>query len=166
MNAMTERLPDYIMMKTVTYGDGPNGMAVQVSKDATNSGVICEARRKDGRSAFKEIWRYRWLPGQNFTSYTELRVAVNALKEEDIQQERERWPQRSGTTAGTRNQCWADGLPGTDFVTVQTSWCEYEGAPLCAGCTALAVTDPGIVVRAVAKRQAAVVRSQQRKEKT
>jgi hypothetical protein len=143
-------------MKNTIYGDGAKGMAFQRAEDASGLGVICEARRKDGRSRFIEAWRYRWLPHRDFASYAELRSAVNALDDAAIQREREAWPKATEFEHDTGNRCWMDGRPGAVFITVQTSWCEYDGAPLCAACGDSAKADPGVVVRAVAKRRADV----------
>lgn len=150
------RLPEHITMKNTMFGDGAKGMAFQRSEDVADQGVICEARREDRRSPFREAWRYRWLPNRDFASYAELREAVNALDDAAIQRERETWPKATEFESESHNRCWLDGQPGAVFITVQTSWCEHDGAPLCAPCGELAKTDPGVVVRAVAKREADV----------
>lgn len=150
------RLPALVKMKSTMFGDGAKGMAFQTAEDVSGFGVICEARRKDRCSPFTEAWRYRWLPNRDFATYAELREAVNALDEEDIQREREAWPKATEHAHDTANRCWLDGGPGAMFITVQTSWCEHDGAPLCAACAEQAKADPGVVVRAVAKREADV----------
>lgn len=156
------RLPERVTMKTTMYGDGAKGMAFQRAEDTSGSGVICEARREDRRSPFREAWRYRWLPGRDFATYAELREAVNALDEASIQRERDSWPKATEFESDTSNRCWLDGLPGVKFVTVQTSWCEHDGAPLCATCAELAKTDPRVVVRAVEARHAKVAAMNER----
>lgn len=153
---MADRLPERLTLKNTMFGDGAKGMAFQTSEDTSGLGVICEARRKDGHSPFKEAWRYRWLPNLDFDSYPALREAVNALDESAIQREREAWPKATEHEHDTKNRCWLDRQPGSVFMTVQTSWCEYDAAPLCAACAEMAKTDPAVVVRAVAKREADV----------
>ncbi len=153
---MADRLPEQVTMKITMFGDGLKGMAFQRAEDVSGFGVICEARRQDGRSPFKEAWRYRWLPSRDCDTYADLRQAVNVLDDAEIQREREAWPKATGHRSDTRNRCWLDGRTGAAFVTVQTSWCEHEGAPLCAECAELAKADPGVVVRAAQARRAAV----------
>jgi hypothetical protein len=153
---MADRLPERVTMKNTMFGDGARGMAFQRSEDVADLGVICEARREDRRSPFKEAWRYRWLPNRDFANYAELRAAVNVMVEAAIERERAMWPKATEYEHDTTNRCWLDGTPGAVFITVQTSWCEYEGAPLCEACGAAAKADPTVVVRAVEKRQADV----------
>lgn len=153
---MADRLPEVVTMQTMMFGDGAKGMAFQRAEDVSDLGVLCEARREDRRSPFKEAWRYRWLPNRDFATYAALREAVNALDDAAIQREREAWPKATEFESDTSNRCWQDGQPGALFITVQTSWCEHAGAPLCIGCAELAKQDPGVVVRAVAKREADV----------
>lgn len=153
---MADRLPERVSMKTTMYGDGAKGMAFQRAEDVSDHGVICEARRQDRRSPFTEAWRYRWLPDRDFATYADLRQAVNNLDEMAIERERATWPRATKFESDTQNACWLDRQPGAVFVTVQTSWCEYDGAPLCATCAEQAKADLSVVVRAVAKRCADV----------
>lgn len=143
-------------MKVMMFGDGAKGMAFQRALDVSGLGVILEARREDRHSPFVQTWRYRWLPNRAFSSYAELLRIVNGLDDAAIERERAAWPKATEFVSETTNPCWLDGQPGAVFITVQTSWCEYGGAPLCATCGELAKADPGVVVRAGEKRAADV----------
>lgn len=150
------RIPAEIQMRTETYGDGAKGMAFQIDNDTGGLGVSCEARRKDGRSPFVSTWRYRWLPDREFKTFGELREAVNALDDAAIEAEKQRWPQpyEIDREPSDTAKCWLDGVVGSTFVTVRSSWHEYESAPLCPSCEARAKADPRVVLQAVEARKA------------
>lgn len=143
-------------MRTDTYGDGAKGMAFQIDRDTAGLGVACEARRKDRSSPFVSTWRYRWLPDRTFATFGELRVVVNALDEAAIEAEKSKWPKHyeADREPSATAKCWLDHTLGATFVTVRTSWHEYDSAPLCPACAAMAKDDPMVVVRAVEARKA------------
>lgn len=142
-------------MRTDTFGDGAKGMAFQIDNDTAGLGISCEARRKDRHSPFVETWRYRWLPDREFATAAELAQAVNAMDEAAIDAEKRKWPQpyEIDREPGP-NKCWLDGVVGSTFVTVRSSWHEYESAPLCPACEAKAKADPRVVLQAVEARKA------------
>jgi hypothetical protein len=153
-------LPEKLAMVNTAHGSGAKGLAFY-SYEAED--VTMDARRKDGRSPFVETWRYRWLPGGEFTSYEGLRGAVAMLTAEQIAAERAKWPQmpeppRPSDPRGT-GKCWLHtDRPRTHSGWVQTGWHKFDGltAMLCDECAAAAATDPSVVVRASEARRAYV----------
>lgn len=155
---MTDRIPAEIQMRTDTYGDGAKGMAFQIDNDTAGLGVNLTVRREKRGAPWVPVWRYRWLPDRTFSTFPELRDAVNALDDASIEAEKQRWPQHleADREPSPTAKCWLDGVEGCRFITVRSSWHEYASAPLCPACESRAKTDPRVVIEAVEARVARV----------
>jgi hypothetical protein len=162
--SMRMKLPQQLTMREVVHGRGDKGMAFYGYEDIDGLGVVIDARRKNGRSAFVETYRFKWLPDQEFASYQALRNTVELLTDEDIAAERAKWPRLSDEgvrerTAGSGN-CWTHkDRPSTHHAFARTSWISGDGlsAMLCAECAQQAATDVTVIVRASDQRRADVL---------
>lgn len=157
------KLPEDISMKNTAHGHGAKGMAFYSYEDTAGLGVLVDARRAHGRAPFIETWRWRWLPGQHFGGYQELRAAAAELSDEQVAAERAKWPQLlkppRERIGGSATGCWLhQDRPATHNGTVQDSWLESDCtmALLCAECAAAAASDPQVIVRASVQRAADV----------
>lgn len=154
-------LPANPNMKNTAHGHGAKGMAFYSYEDAHGLDVMLDARRKTGREAFKETWRYRWLPGGEFATYEALRAAVAPLTAEQIAAEKAKWPQMieppEPSVESQSAKCWLHtDARRTHHGWVQASWHEYDciTALICEACATAAATDPAVIVRASEARRA------------
>lgn len=150
-------MPHDIKMEVTAHGHGAKGMAFYSYEDVSGLDVTLDARRENGRSGFVETWRYRWLPNQEFRTYSDLRAAVATVPDEAIAVEKAKWPklvEPPEESQGNSN-CWRHpDVKATHHGCVQLSWHRYDVqmAMLCGKCADAAATDAGVIVLASEQR--------------
>lgn len=135
------RLPPGLTIRNTQHGSGARGMAFYVHEDTAGLGVVMTARRESSRAAFIETWRFRWLPGGEFSTIAELARALEPMTDEQIAAEKARWPRlgivRDLAGKNSPNRCMRHlDRPAVIQAIVDTCWIPSQGliVSLCDEC--------------------------------
>lgn len=86
-------LPEQLQTKNIVHGSGAKGASMYIDEDALGLGVVVITTRKAGNQPFSSVYLHKWMPDQEFTSYSALRVAASAVTEVMVADEQAKYPQ-------------------------------------------------------------------------
>lgn len=86
-------LPEQLPTRNIVHGSGAKGAAMYVNEDTLGLGVIVITSRKAGNQPFASVYLHRWMPNQEFNSYSALRVAASVVTPAMVALEQAQYPQ-------------------------------------------------------------------------
>jgi len=154
-------LPEQLQTKNVMHGSGAKGASMYVNEDTLGLGVVVITTRKAGNQPFSSVYLHKWMPDQEFTSYSALRVAVSAVTDEMVVAEKAKWPQLVSAVVGDHaaNKCMRHrDRPSRMRASVATCWIPMlnDSCGLCQECSVHATGNGQGIVDMMEERRAYV----------